>query len=348
MTTQLDDFDFSLPPDRIARFPPESREQARLLHVRPGSLGDRTVADLPALLRDGDLLVVNNTKVMRARVLARRATGGRVELLFLRPGQPGQAIEAMARPLKKLREGETLAVVDPATGGEVPGLSVVVGPRGEGTVWVTPWPSAQAVMQTAGQMPIPPYLERDEVPDDRERYQTTFAREPGAVAAPTAGLHLTPELFAALRARGIGVAEVTLHVGAGTFRNLRPEDLARGELHEERYRVSEETAARINATKANGGRVVAVGTTSTRTLESAVDARGLVQAGEGSTRLFLQPGDRFAVVDVLLTNFHLPRSSLLLLVAALAGRERVLSAYAHAIARGYRFYSFGDACLFEP
>lgn len=345
MTDPLAPFDYPLPDEQIARFPPEHREAARLLHVGSTAHSDHSVRDLPALLHPGDLLVVNNTQVLRARIQARRETGGRVEFLFLQ--QREGAIEALARPLKKLKPGEQLAVVDPATGTTVPGLEIRVVDRTAETVWIEAQPSAETVMNTVGQMPIPPYLRRDEVPSDRERYQTTYAKEPGAVAAPTAGLHLTPTLLERLHQRGIDTVEVTLHVGAGTFRNLRPEDLDRGELHAERYRISTEAAERINETRAQGGRIVAVGTTSTRTLETVANARGRVVAGEGTTRLFLQPGYRFSVVDVLLTNFHLPRSSLLMLVAAFGGQRRILDAYAHAVASGYRFYSFGDAMLVE-
>ena len=345
MSDPLADFDYFLPDEQVARFPPEHREGARLLHVGPRGFDDRNIRALPDLLRAGDLLVVNNTQVLRARVQARRATGGRVELLFLRE-QDG-LVEALGKPLKKLKAGERLTVVDPASGAPLPDLGLRVAARASGTVWLEAQPSAGAVMEAAGQMPIPPYLGRQEVPEDRVRYQTTFAKEPGAVAAPTAGLHLTTRLLDQLEARGIERVEVTLHVGAGTFRNLRPEDLARGELHAERYHVSEEAAARINETRRRGGRVVAVGTTSTRTLETVATPDGRVVAGEGTTRLFLQPGCRFSVVDVLLTNFHLPRSSLLLLVSAFGGRDRILDAYRHAVEQGYRFYSFGDAMLVE-
>ena len=338
-------FDYDLPDALVARHPAARRASARLLHVgvRPH---DHTVSDLPRLLRPGDLLVVNDTRVLPARLHARRASGGAVELLL--EGADGPWVEGLARPARRLKLGERLQVVHPTTRVSLEGLSVEVGERtGEGTLRLRPRPSPMAVMEAAGQLPIPPYLGRAEEPSDRDRYQTVFARAPGAVAAPTAGLHLTEPLFAQLASAGIERASVTLHVGAGTFRNLRPSDLDRGSLHPERWVIPPETEAAISRCRERRGRVVAVGTTSTRTLESAAAPGGRVTAGQGETRLFIRPGYRFAVVDALLTNFHLPRSSLLMLVGAFAGVDRVMAAYRHAVAGGYRFYSYGDAMLVE-
>ena len=320
--------DYELPEGLIATHPAERREDARLLEVGEG-LGHHRVADLPGRLQPGDLLVVNDTRVNHARLEARRATGGRVEVFLL------DERTAMCRPARKLRAGELLAV------GE--GHIELVG-RTDELFEVRCEPSAEALMAAHGEVPLPPYLGRPAEPEDRERYQTVYARHPGAVAAPTAGLHLSEALLAALEARGVGLATVTLHVGAGTFRSLRPEDLERGELHPERYAVPEATAEAVAACR---GRVVAVGTTVTRTLEQA-GADGVLRPGSGVTRLFLRPGHRFRQVDALLTNFHLPRSSLLLLVCAFGGRERVLAAYAEAIRHAYRFYSYGDAMLLLP
>ena len=349
MTDAIDDrlapFDYELPDERVARHPAARRDAARLLHLGEG-LGDRCVSDLPQLLRSGDLLVINDTKVLPARLFARRASGGAVELLL--EGAEGPWVEGLARPARRLKAGESLRVVHPTTRAPIDGLTVQVGERtGEGTLRLRPLPDPMTVMEAAGQLPIPPYLGRPEEPADRDRYQTVFARAPGAVAAPTAGLHLTDTLFDRLAAAGVERATVTLHVGAGTFRNLRPQDLDRGILHPERWVVPAATAAAIERCRARGGRVVAVGTTSTRTLESAALPGGRVAAGQGETRLFIQPGYRFGVVDVLLTNFHLPRSSLLMLVGAFAGVERVMAGYRHAVAAGYRFYSYGDAMLVE-
>lgn len=323
----LDLPDYDLPDELVARYPAPRREDARLLVVGQQT-SHRGVADLDGLLHPGDLLVVNDTRVNAARIDARRTTGGRVEVFLL------DEDHAMCRPAKKLRAGEVLSVADDAS-------VELLGREGE-LFRVRCSPCAEELMARHGEMPLPPYLGRPAEPSDRERYQTVYAREPGAVAAPTAGLHLSTSLLARLRERGVETASVTLHVGAGTFRNLRPEDLARGELHPERYVLSEQTVERIQACT---GRVVAVGTTVTRVLESAGE---VLEPTRGVTRLFLRPGHRFRHVDALLTNFHHPRSSLLLLVCAFGGQERVLSAYGEAIRHAYRFYSYGDAMLLLP
>ena len=342
----LDAYDFELPATAVAIHPPSDRDGGRLLHLTRDGLRDGRVTDLPDLLQPGDLLVVNDTRVLHARLRARRQTGGRVEIFLLGTG-PG-AVQALVRPSRRLKAGETLALED-ATGMKQPGFSVRLLEREAGGSWrVAVTPDPMSAMTELGEVPLPPYLDRAAEPEDALRYQTIFAGEPGAVAAPTAGLHLTPRILQQLEDRGVEVATVTLHVGAGTFRNLRPEDLERGELHPEHWTIPPKTASAIERCKSRGGRVVAVGTTSTRTLESAADAHGRVQAGQGTTRLFIRPGHRFAVVDLLWTNLHLPRSSLLMLVCAFGGHRRVMAAYAHAVAAGYRFFSYGDAMLVEP
>jgi S-adenosylmethionine:tRNA ribosyltransferase-isomerase len=342
-----DDFDYPLPEDLIAQAPPARREDARLLVLdrATGATSHRGIADLPDLLRPGDLLVVNDTRVIPARLLAHRASGGKVEVFLLEPsGEAPGAWTALARTGGSLREDEELAVDDDA------GRVRLLRRAGPGT-WLVggAGEDLRSIMDRVGRMPLPPYIRRAKddprAAQDRERYQTVFARVPGAVAAPTAGLHLTDELFARLQARGIGRASVTLHVGLGTFKPIETDDVESHVMHEERYHVPVETTDAVRRTRAAGGRVVAVGTTSVRTLESAVDDDGLPAAGPGSTSLFIAPGYRFRVVDVLLTNFHLPRSTLLVLVSAFAGRERALDAYREAVARRYRFFSYGDAML---
>lgn len=338
-------FDYELPPERIAQRPAEPRESARLLVLARESAGIRHhyVSDLAGLLRAGDLLVVNATRVLPARLRGRKASGGAAEALLLGPlaGTPDHW-RALLRCRGRLRPGLALHF-----GAEGKGFDAEVENLGEGgevTLRVAPGIDPYR----AGEPPLPPYIRRPaHDPTDDARYQTIFARAPGAVAAPTAGLHLSPALLEALAAGGIDRAEIVLHVGPGTFRPLRASDLAAGRLHAERFELPEPTAAAIARTRARGGRVVAVGTTTTRVLEARAQAGGTVAPGCGETDLFLRPGARFAVVDVLLTNFHLPRSSLLLLAAAFAGRERLLAAYAEAVRQGYRFYSYGDAMLIQ-
>lgn len=335
-------WDFPLPDDRIARFPPERRGDSRLLVVPPdGPFVDGSFADLPSWLRPGDVVVANDTRVLEARLFARRATGGRVEVLLLGTG-PGP-IEAMIRPARRLSPGEVLTIDAP--GG--PPITFV-GPAGDGLFHVRV-DDPVGVAARYGEIPLPPYLGRDAEPTDRDRYQTVFAAPVGSAAAPTAGLHVTPALIDALGARGITWVTVTLHVGIGTFRPVGPAELASGRLHREPYVVPAATAAAIAAARAAGGRVIAIGTTTIRTLESATPVGARVpNAGAADTDLFLRPGDAFRCVDGFVTNFHLPRSSLLMLVAARLGRERLFEAYAHAIAAGYRFFSYGDAMLVTP
>jgi S-adenosylmethionine:tRNA ribosyltransferase-isomerase len=331
----LSDYDYELPSELIARWPTASRDGARMLQLG-SEIAHKNVVDLPTTLRKGDLLVVNDTKVMPARVRARRSTGGAVEVFFLEEGEG--VCRALVRPSKKLKVGESL------TAGP---YQIHLESRGAEGEWrVKPSVSSAQIMAEIGEMPLPPYLDRAEEAADKSRYQTVFADQSGAVAAPTASLHLSDALLQELADRGVGLAKLTLHVGIGTFRNLRPSDLANGELHPERFNVPQRCVDQIRACRMRGGRVIAVGTTVTRTLESATQPGERVpEAGEGVTRLFLREGARFSCVDGLMTNFHLPRSSLLMLVCAFAGRERVLSAYAEAISQEYRFYSYGDSML---
>jgi S-adenosylmethionine:tRNA ribosyltransferase-isomerase len=357
----LDEFDFALPDDRIAAQPLPERDAAKLLCLgrSDGRRRHASVRDLPRLLRAGDLLVVNATRVLPARLVGERASGGAAEALLLGrlsgadAAEGGERYRALVRISGRLRAGIKLRFASEDARAAVDAEIAEVGEQGEVVLALPPGSDPYAV----GRPPLPPYIERTRAAaaradrgdrdraDDRERYQTVFARVDGAVAAPTAGLHLTRALLDACAARGVETAELVLHVGLGTFRPLRDEDLRRGRLHGERFELPEEAALAVARARERGGRVVAVGTTAARVLESQADGRGGVRAGAGETDLFLKPGDAFRVVDALLTNFHLPRSSLLLLVAAFAGREAVLSAYAEAIASGYRFYSYGDAML---
>lgn len=337
---ELPGLDFELPDELIARFPPERRDGGRLLRVRADGLEDLRITDLPSVLRSGDVLVVNDTRVLPARLAARRRSGARVQVLLVPPPGLSGPCTALLRPGRRLDEGERLAVEG---GGELH----LRERRPDGTWTVEVLPSPLEVMTRAGEVPLPPYLGRAAVDQDRERYQTIYAGPLGAVAAPTAGLHLSEELLATLGEQGVGLVKLTLHVGPGTFRPLRVEDLRAGRLHAESYEVGEATAAAIEAARAAGGRVVAVGTTVVRALESAADDDGRVVARQGTTELLIRPGRPFRVVDRLLTNFHLPNSSLLALVHAFAGSERASAAYAHAVARRYRFYSFGDAMFLD-
>ncbi|MCC2657070.1 MAG: queA [Panacagrimonas sp.] len=335
------DFSYDLPPELIAQAPAASRSASRLLHVG-SKLADLATSDLPGLLRSGDLLVFNDTRVIKARLLGHKPTGGRVEILVERVLGEREVL-AQIGASKTPKAGSLIALEnDPATF-EVLGRDDAffhLRWSGEGTVL--------DLLERAGRLPLPPYIQHAPDAADAERYQTMFAREPGAVAAPTAGLHFDESLLAALRARGIGTATLTLHVGAGTFQPVRVENLSEHRMHAERYRIPAELAARIANVHADGGRIVAVGTTSVRALEAAAAADGTVAAGEGETRIFITPGYRFRVVDRLVTNFHLPESTLLMLVCAFGGTERMLAAYRHAVAQRYRFFSYGDAMLVEP
>ncbi len=342
---RVSDFDFELPEPLIAQAPVTPRDASRLLVLpRVGGIDHRTFSDLPSLLRAGDLVVFNDTRVIPARLVGHKAgTGGKAELLLLEPlgGElaprwlaMGQASKAL-RPGVELQFGELTAVVEASLG---EGFYEVRLDR-EGR-------ELEAVLARVGRVPLPPYVRREAGAEDADRYQTIFARSPGSAAAPTAGLHFTPALLAALEARGVERAAVTLHVGAGTFLPFRGESLDAHRMHEERYEVPEETAGAFQACRDRGGRVVAVGTTAIRTLESAFTG-GRLSAGPGRTSLFIRPGFRFQAADLLVTNFHLPRTTLLVLVCAFGGRDRVLAAYREAVLREYRFFSYGDAMLVE-
>jgi S-adenosylmethionine:tRNA ribosyltransferase-isomerase len=340
----LADYDYPLPPERIAQSPATPAESARLLCLARdrGAIEHGRVGDLAKRLRAGDLLVVNETRVLPARLRGTKSSGGRAEALLLGPSREPGRYRALLRARGRIREGQKLQFSGNGLGFDAEVAACCA--DGEFEICI----DAEIDPYAAGETPLPPYIRRDAPsPADLERYQTAYARVPGSVAAPTAGLHLTTALLAALAGAGVELARVVLHVGPGTFRPPRAGDLARGELHAEPFELSPETALAIDAARARGARVVAVGTTTTRVLESCAIGEGRVRAARGETRLLLAPGSAFRVVDALLTNFHLPRSSLLLLVSAFAGRERVLAAYAEAIARGYRFYSYGDAMLIE-
>jgi S-adenosylmethionine:tRNA ribosyltransferase-isomerase len=337
--THLSDFDYDLPPELIAQTPSPSRTDARLLHVTEAQLHDRAFSELPGLLAPGDLLVFNDTRVIRSRLYGRKPSGGRVELLLERFVAPAEAWMQLAashlpRPGSSiLLEGGARATVLERDGrffrlrldADVP---------------------FEAYLDRHGKVPLPPYISRSPLPTDTERYQTVYARHPGAVAAPTAGLHFDNFILESLRNRGIASAYVTLHIGAGTFQPVVVEELGRHRMHSERFTVPAETVAAVERARAAGRAVVAVGTTSLRALEAAAIA-GNLRAVATETDLFIRPGFRFRVVDRLLTNFHLPRSTLLMLVCAFAGYEPIRAAYAHAIGKRYRFFSYGDAMLLE-
>lgn len=338
----LSDFDYELPSQLIAQHPPAERGQSRLLVIprAGGPCQHRGFSELPAYLRPGDCLVLNDTKVIPARLVGYRPTGGQAEVLLLRPLAEG-LWEALVRPGRRLRAGQTVEVsaeLSIEIMGEAAGGLRTVRLHHEGELL--------PLLDRVGLMPLPPYIHRDTPePEDRDRYQTVYAATPGAAAAPTAGLHFTPELLATLEAQGVGIERLTLHVGLGTFRPVTVERLEDHVMHEEWYSLPATVAERLNRVRAAGGRLVAVGTTVVRTLETLADEQGLIHPGEGQTRLFITPGHVFRATDMLLTNFHLPRSSLLVLVSAFAGRERVLAAYREAIAEQYRFFSYGDATL---
>lgn len=357
---RVDLFDFELPEDRIALRPVEPRDTARLLLVRPGvpAHEDRLVRDLPELLSPGDVLVLNDTKVIPARLHGLRSRGeamARIEVL-LHKRESVDRWRAFARPAKRLEVGDRIRFGEASEGMvcELVRLDAEVEAKGKGGEVVLRFAFAGAFLDEAiarlGEVPLPPYIAGKRAADERDRgdYQTVYAREEGAVAAPTAGLHFTDDLFRRLDARGIGRAFVTLHVGAGTFLPVKAEDTAEHSMHAEFGVVGAETTSALNAARERGGRIVAVGTTALRLLESAVDETGKLQAFAGETEIFITPGYRFRTVDALITNFHLPRSTLFMLVSAFAGLDTMKAAYAHAIAAGYRFYSYGDASLLFP
>jgi S-adenosylmethionine:tRNA ribosyltransferase-isomerase len=335
------DFRFELPPELIAQEPPAVRGTSRLLALdgAGGAVRDLRFGDLAGLLAPGDLLVRNDTRVLPARLHGRKATGGAVEILIERILDE-RRFSAQLRSSKGARPGQRIDLPAGAA-------ATVVGGTADGFVELELDRAARAYFEAHGEVPLPPYISRPPAPADRARYQTVYARAPGAVAAPTAGLHFDEALLAALAARGVAVADVTLHVGAGTFQPLRGDDLDGHRMHAEWLAVPAATVAAVAAARARGGRVVAVGTTVVRSLETAA-VDGVLAPFAGETRLFIRPGYRFRVVDALVTNFHLPESTLLMLVCAFAGRETVLAAYAHAVRNRYRFFSYGDAMFVTP
>ena len=333
------DYDFDLPARLIAQEPLAERDASRLmvLHRDTNAIEHRRFTDIEELMSPRDLLVVNASRVMKARLLGRRSSGAPAEILLLR-NVADDVWEAMVSPGGKLKPGRVVEIA--------PELSVEVLEVTERRTRLvrlrTPLPQAEAI-ERFGHVPLPPYIERPDVPADASRYQTVYARDGRSVAAPTAGLHFSNGLLQRLEARGVRRAEVTLDVGAGTFKPVEVDDPREHVMHEERYSISEDAARAVNETRAAGGRVWAVGTTTVRTLESSADEHGSLRAGSGDTRLFIRPGYRFRVVDRLITNFHLPRSTLIMLVAAFAGYDLVMRAYREAVEREYRFFSYGDA-----
>ena len=356
------DFDFALPEELIAQQPPAERGTSRMLVVDrslpPGepSLADRSFADFPTLLNPGDLLILNDSRVIPARLYARRVNAhgkqeaaGLIEVLLTAPDGAGNW-NALVRPGRKVRIGDRLEFASPSGSIALEAEVLASGEFGERTLRFAPTEDFFATLEKIGHMPLPPYIKREDQTGDRERYQTVFAQERGSVAAPTAGLHFTPSVLEAIAARGVEIAKLTLHVGLGTFSPLRVERVDEIHLHSERYMLPAATAEALNRARAEGRRIVAVGTTAVRTLEHcALTAEtlcgGQLQAHSGETSIFISPGHEFRIVGAMLTNFHLPKSSLLMLVSAFAGRERVLEAYGYAVRERYRFFSYGD-CMF--
>jgi len=334
---RLSDFDYRLPPELIAQAPAAARDASRLLVVGRDGLEHLQFSDLPRLLRPGDLLVLNDTRVIKARLYGEKDSGGQAEILVERIEDERSAL-CQVRVSKPLKPGRTLRVG--------PHQLVVLG-RAQDFYRLRFPIAVLEVLEACGEVPLPPYIDRTAGVEDEARYQTVYGAKPGAVAAPTAGLHFTPELLAQLEGQGIEIATVTLHVGAGTFQPVRSEDVSAHRMHFERYEVSSAAAEAIARCRARSGRVVAVGTTVVRTLESAAAVHGAIVPCSGETDLFITPGFPFRVVDALITNFHLPKSTLLMLVCAFAGYRRVLDAYATAVAERYRFFSYGDAMYLE-
>jgi len=348
---QVRDFDFHLPEELIAQEPPCERAGARMLTLdrATGAWADRHFRDLPSLLRPGDLLVLNDSRVIPARLFAHRVglhtqvqhkTTGRVQVLLAEQLSPWEW-KVLVRPGRKVLTGEQLTF----GAGDLHAEVIAHGEFGERTIRFAPIDDFFGVVERLGHMPLPPYIHREDEPGDRERYQTVYARERGSVAAPTAGLHFTPEILAAIRDHGVEIAQVTLHVGLGTFAPVRVDRVEDVRLHAERYTISPETADAVNLARRQGRRIVAAGTTTVRTLEHCATLGPELTPHSGSTSIFISPGYMFRIVGALLTNFHLPQSTLLMLVSALAGRENVLRAYEHAVRERYRFFSYGD-CMF--
>lgn len=341
MSLTVADFDFSLPPELIAQHPAAERAGSRLLHVEGKLRTDLRFTDLPSLLQAGDLLVFNDTKVIKARFFGHKESGGAIEVLLERIIDRQHAL-AQIRASKSPKPGSQLILEDAfrlrvsGRNGEFFAVELAE----DGDLW--------QLAEAHGRLPLPPYIEHTAASFDETRYQTVYARALGAVAAPTAGLHFDQNLLTKLAALGVKSAFLTLHVGAGTFQPVRVSEIAQHKMHRERFDIPASTAAAIASTRAAGGRVIAVGTTSLRALESAAEENGLIRSGPGETEIFITPGYRFRAVDRLITNFHLPKSTLLMLVSAFAGVDAIRSAYAHAIAERYRFFSYGDAMLLEP
>jgi S-adenosylmethionine:tRNA ribosyltransferase-isomerase len=343
MSLTVNDFDFPLPTELIAQHPAIERRGSRLLHVCGQQQIDRQFAELPSLLRRGDLLVFNDTRVIKARFFGQKESGGQVEVLLERIIDDNHAIAQIRaskspKPGTRIRLADTFVVEVTGRAGANGGffaLELVA----SGNLW--------ALAEQHGKLPLPPYIEHPAAGADEARYQTVYAREPGAVAAPTAGLHFDEAMLATLRSQGIKTAFLTLHVGAGTYQPVRVEKITDHRMHSERFEIPAVTVEAIAATRSNGGRVIAVGTTSLRALESAGNPDGTVRTGPAETNIFITPGYHFQVVDRLITNFHLPKSTLLMLVSAFAGYDNIRAAYAHAVAERYRFFSYGDAMLLE-
>jgi S-adenosylmethionine:tRNA ribosyltransferase-isomerase len=364
---RVSDFHFDLPEELIAQTPPAVRGSSRMLTLNraTGAYNDRMFADLPYFLHDGDLLILNDSRVIPARLFATRARTahtqanspdptGRVEVLLtqqLTDEYPDENVwSALVRPSRKIQPGDHLHFADPTTGELLLEAEVLTsGEFGERTLRFSPASEFEAILNKIGHMPLPPYIHREDESEDRNRYQTVYANQPGSAAAPTAGLHFTPEILHALKAKGVQIDYVTLHVGLGTFQPVRAEFLADIRLHAEHYTLSSGCAASINAAISQKRRIIAAGTTTTRTLEHcaqiAQNKGNYLEPHSGSTSIFLHPGHHFQLVQGLLTNFHLPESTLLMLVSAFAGRDPVLAAYAHAVAQRYRFFSYGDCML---
>ena len=336
----LNEFDYDLPKELIAQDPLEDRSASRLLVLdkMTGAREHRIFREIPELLESGDCLVINNTKVIPARLIGSRESGGTVEVLLLKriPGMEN-SWETLVKPGKKARIGTKIVF----GGGLLTGEVTDIIEEGNRIVRFSFDGIFEEILDKLGQMPLPPYITHEL--KDKNRYQTVYAKYDGSAAAPTAGLHFTKELLEQIREKGVDIAEITLHVGLGTFRPVKADKVEEHHMHSEFWQIGEEAAAKINAAKARGRRVIAVGTTSCRTLESAAKEDGTVEAGSGWTDIFIYPGYRFKCIDALITNFHLPKSTLVMLVSALAGRENILSAYAEAIRERYRFFSFGDA-----
>lgn len=334
------DFTFELPQKLIARYPAPERDGSRLMLLNrlSGTVDEVVFRNITDHLNAGDLLVMNDTRVIPARLFGTKPSGGKVEIFLLRRSGDSEQWECMLRASKKFREGQQILLAS--------GMTALLHSRSGSENWLIEFTGSEPFdiwLDREGHIPLPPYLQREDCAEDRERYQTVVARNSGAVAAPTAGLHFTPELLSLLSSRGIETAFLTLHTGIGTFRPVRVERVEDHQIHTERYSIPLETVDAIRHTKAGGGRVVAVGTTTARTLEYSANLTGGLTDGDGDADIFIYPGYRFKVVDALITNFHLPESTLLMLVSAFAGREFVLDAYQKAVTRGFRFYSYGDA-----